>query len=168
MLIYVLDILLVLLQVFGIQASVEYFELSGNVLWDEAITLKNCNIALPAVTVKQNRYTVEIEHELRNREVWVGYYSMMTVFEYIGCVPINVAHATHMLPLEENGPGACYTLCRRSGKNTVGISQGKCFCIDKELENSYNNVECNLKCYKPIGLVCGGVKHMSVYRANLD
>ncbi|XP_053392132.1 uncharacterized protein LOC128554845 isoform X1 [Mercenaria mercenaria] len=158
MLIYVLDILLVLLQVFGIQASGRYFKL--NKTWFEAS--KKCDMVMPNVKITSDKFVMDIQEQIDLDEngLWVGYFTMKTGFEYLGCS--GKPRPTSDERTVWNTPGLCHTFCNKAA--VIGISGHECFCLNGEPSRS--DYTCNWSCKSHDWISCGGDNLQSVYRSS--
>ncbi|XP_053390162.1 WSC domain-containing protein 1-like, partial [Mercenaria mercenaria] len=142
--------------------SGEYFELNTNYTWTEASS--HCSLAKPPVNLAKSGYSVDINYELKYQEAWVGYFMMMTVFEYIGCASVN---STQPKALSKTTPGLCYTVCKTHTKQYIGLIDGKCYCLEDAPNGDVRHQECNHKCGN-IGIACGNDGHMAVYKVNIN
>ncbi|XP_060574578.1 uncharacterized protein LOC132732205 [Ruditapes philippinarum] len=107
-----------------------------------------------------------------NDKVWVGYYQVVRVFEYIGCVSMesilnNKLHAF----VEINGdPGHCFPGC---GDHTiVGVTKTKCYCLSSDITlTDPTQTDCRHECKHPI-VSCGydstvmNYAFLSIYKMN--
>ncbi|XP_060574582.1 uncharacterized protein LOC132732208 [Ruditapes philippinarum] len=136
---------------------------------------KDCIPATPKVKVgtDMNYYLNESLEDLpSNDTVWVGYYQVVRVFEYIGCVTMEsiVNNGEHPF-VEINGdPGHCFPGC---GDHTiVGVTKTKCYCLGSDILLTHpTQTRCTHECNHPI-VSCGydstvmKYAFLSIYKMN--
>ncbi|XP_045207237.2 uncharacterized protein LOC123559456 isoform X2 [Mercenaria mercenaria] len=140
---------------------------------------KECMPATPkvgaAIHYSPNAYTVDnLDIDLPdNEEIWVGYYQVEKVFEYIGCVQYSqMFPSTQPRAVTINGdPGHCFPGC---GDNIiVGVTKTKCYCLGDEFkfQRRRTEKECIHKCNHPV-VACGKdndsmrYTYLSIYKIN--
>ncbi|XP_053408643.1 uncharacterized protein LOC123559445 [Mercenaria mercenaria] len=107
-----------------------------------------------------------------NEDVWVGYYQVVRVFEYIGCVEHRHLFRFDPQYVKIKGdPGHCFPGCNES--TIIGVTKTRCYCLGDEF-NFTRNYEsgCIVICNRPT-VACGQDRspvkysYISIYKINL-
>ncbi|XP_060604028.1 uncharacterized protein LOC132756898 [Ruditapes philippinarum] len=107
-----------------------------------------------------------------NDKVWVGYYKVVRVFEYIGCVSMKSITSNEQHPFVEiNGdPGHCFPGC--DDHTVVGVTKTKCYCLGSDISLAKpTQTGCTHECNHPI-VACGydstvmNFALLSIYKMN--
>ncbi|XP_053388774.1 uncharacterized protein LOC123559448 [Mercenaria mercenaria] len=146
-----------------IQDSWCYFISKSTAPWTEEHT--ECKMATPTILYERLKLNVTIDAPIiSNRDVWVGYYEYMALFDYIGC--IKTQNATATIHLGNSTQGRCYSACSYS--RYIGLQQRKCYCFDTEPGKNITEQGCNETCDDMSQTVCGGKDHISLYRISTN
>ncbi|XP_053408641.1 uncharacterized protein LOC123559443 isoform X2 [Mercenaria mercenaria] len=138
---------------------------------------KECVPATPkvdaAISNSSNVYDVDnlIIDLPDNEDVWVGYYQVVRVFEYIGCVEHRSFFAIDPQFIKIKGdPGHCFPGCSES--TIIGVTKTRCYCLgDVYNLTKHTQAWCTDKCNNP-AVACGQDRapvkysYISIYKIN--
>ncbi|XP_045207208.2 uncharacterized protein LOC123559442 isoform X2 [Mercenaria mercenaria] len=123
---------------------------------------------LPPAVYNVNNLDIELPD---NEDVWVGYYQVERVFEYIGCAQHRqLFHTDPKFVSIKGDPGHCFPGCDES--TIIGVTRTRCYCLD-DVGNvrRFNEPGCTDICTHP-SVACGHdmvpIKntYLSIYKIN--
>ncbi|XP_053390164.1 WSC domain-containing protein 1-like [Mercenaria mercenaria] len=127
---------------------------------------KTHTLATPDIHYNGQNLSVNLDFELDNKTVWIGYIKALTAFEYFGCMREETGSSLKSFKLRKNRPGLCFSAC---GKQVlVGLRGRMCYCFENETIVNYRLSYCDTACEADDGFLCGGAKHVSLYKVNKE
>lgn len=154
-----------------IQAA--FFVSNGSFQWSEAGI--ECTIGTPKLTAIEYKPTVYSVVNINidvpdNEEIWTGFYQVVRVFEYIGCIEQENLFYTVPEHVEIKGdPGHCFPRCGES--KIVAVTKSRCFCLGDTWNTTRNTKRtgCTHSCNHPL-VACGfdndKYSYLSIYKIN--
>ncbi|XP_053372834.1 uncharacterized protein LOC123559469 [Mercenaria mercenaria] len=127
---------------------------------------KTHTLATPDIHYNEQNLSINIDFELDNKAVWIGYFKALTAFEYFGCMREEMGSGLKSFELRNNAPGLCFSAC---GKQVlVGLRGRMCYCFENETFDNHHLPYCDTACEADVGFLCGGHEHVSLYKVNKE
>ncbi|XP_053408646.1 uncharacterized protein LOC123559441 isoform X2 [Mercenaria mercenaria] len=139
--------------------------------WSDASS--HCTMATPSVTYRPTGHLDISGIDIPDKEsLWIGYYTVVRVFEYLDCVKLDDFTMDKQLKTLniKGSPSQCFPGCGNT--SIIGVTLSKCFCIEENYNevNRFMEKTCTTPCLHPRGTACGlenkNGSYLSVYRVN--
>ncbi|XP_053408647.1 uncharacterized protein LOC123559439 isoform X2 [Mercenaria mercenaria] len=149
----------------------EFYISTAESHWSDASS--HCTMASPSDTYRPTGHLDISGIDIPDKEsLWIGYYRVVRVFEYLDCVKLDdFAMDKQLKTLNIKGsPSQCFPGCGNT--SIIGVTLSKCFCIGENYNeaNRFKEKICTTPCVHPQGTACGlenkNGSYLSVYRVN--